>query len=348
VSLRTAPRNRLKFAQHRRLHRLQQTLEEHPTGVTLEELAQSLQVSTRSVRRYLGELELRTELDSVETAPGGPHLWRIKPRERARAVALRRTQAFGLLATRRVFDVLRGSALFDELDLALREILQIAHRPTKSASGRPDVSPDLRLEDRFLYVPATAKSYAAKSDDLDELFQSVAELRALRFLYRAPGAPKADKGRPLIVHPYALVVHDGSLHCIARNLADGLVRVFSFDRMSEIEAQQEERFVLPPDFDVAEFVQGEFGIARATRATRVVVEFDAKMAEEVRSRRVHPTQKMATSPDGRVRLSMSVADPQAVKSWVLGFGSSARVIEPEELAAEVASELRRALARYES
>jgi predicted DNA-binding transcriptional regulator YafY len=229
-------------------------------------------------------------------------------------VALRRTQAFGLLATRRVLELLRGSALFDELDLALREILQIAHRPTKSASGRPDVSPDLRLEDRFLYVPAATRSYAAKSDDLDELFQSVAELRALRFLYRAPGALKSDRGRPVKAHPYALVVHDGALHCIGRSLSDSGVRVFAFDRMSEVEAQPDERFVLPPDFEVADFIQGAFGLGRAVRATRVVVEFDAKLADDVRSRRVHPTQKMATSPDGRVRLSMSVADPQAVKA----------------------------------
>jgi predicted DNA-binding transcriptional regulator YafY len=35
-----------------------------------------------------------------------------------------------------------------------------------------------------------------------------------------------------------------------------------------------------------------------------------------------------------------------VRAWVLGFGSAAHVLEPKELADEVALELRRAASRY--
>jgi len=96
-----------KFTQHRRLDFLREKLETHAAGLTLEELATILRVTTRSVRRYLHELGLITELESIPGRPGAAHVWRIKPSERGRNVALRRTQAYALLAARRVFDVLR-------------------------------------------------------------------------------------------------------------------------------------------------------------------------------------------------------------------------------------------------
>src|SRR5579863_10631798 len=76
-----------KFTQHRRLDFLREKLEAHAAGLTLEDLAGMLRMTTRSVRRYLHELSLVTEVESLETSPGGPHLWRIKPSERGRTVA---------------------------------------------------------------------------------------------------------------------------------------------------------------------------------------------------------------------------------------------------------------------
>jgi hypothetical protein len=51
-----------------------------------------------------------------------------------------------------------------------------------------------------------------------------------------------------------------------------------------------------------------------------------------------------------VRASLSVpGSPEIlaeVRSWVLGFGGAARVLEPRELAEELGQELSRAAARY--
>src|SRR5262249_26664353 len=154
------------FTQHRRIDKLRKALEDHPEGLTLDDLALLARVTTRSVRRYLHELSLITELDSVPTTPGHPNLWRIKPSERGRSVALRRTQAYGLLAARRVFDVLKGSALYDELDVTLREVALVARRPTRGAV-KGEVPADHRLDERFLYVPMPARNYASKAEELD-------------------------------------------------------------------------------------------------------------------------------------------------------------------------------------
>jgi len=42
-----------------------------------------------------------------------------------------------------------------------------------------------------------------------------------------------------------MVLHKGAIHCVARDVDHGRVRVFAFDRMSETVASDSERFDLP-------------------------------------------------------------------------------------------------------
>lgn len=329
-----------KFTSARRLDRLREVLTANPAGLSLENLATLLHVTTRSVRRYLAELDRALEIESVETTPGGAHIWRIKPSERGRSIALRRAQAYGLLATRRVFDTFKGSALYDELDLALRQLLQLAQRPTRTPGEVPG---GLRLEDRFLYLPQSSASHAARAEEVDDLFQAVAECRVLRFRYR-----DAARSERVTTHPYALLVHHGRLVCVGRDLDADAVRVFAFERMADLRSSDADRFTLPAEFDLAPWLHGDFGVAPPhEKPVRVLIEFDARVADEVRARRVHPTQKLATAPDGRVRVSMALPIVDGVKRWILGFGAAARVIEPPELAMAIADELRRGATRYD-
>lgn len=331
-----------RFTQHRRIDKLRDLLENEPRGLTLEDLATTLRITQRSVRRYLNELQGVTELESIETSPGGAHLWRIKPSERGRAVPLRRAQAYAILATRHALEVLKGSALYDEVDIALGHIEKVAQTPFR-ASGKAEISGERHLEARFFVLPPTSRSYSARGEDLDELFRAVADLRVLRFRPRArPGEPKPER---VTFFPYAMIVHKGSIHVLGVRRGAQEVDVLPLESMTEVRTSETEHFELPEDFDVSHFVHGEFGVGRPARA-RAVVEFDARVADDIRARKLHPAQRLATSPDGRVRVSVPLANTASVVSWVLSYGDAARVVEPPELAREVGIVLERAAARY--
>jgi predicted DNA-binding transcriptional regulator YafY len=341
-----------RFTQHRRLDKLRDLLESEPKGLTLDELARMLRVTQRSVRRYLLELDGTTDptkyelLESKEITPGGPHRWRIRPGERGRAVSLRRAQAYAILATRRALDILKGSALFDEVDLALGQIEKIAQTPFR-AQGRAQISGEQGLEGRFFWLPPTSRSYASRGEDMDEMFRAVADLRVLRFRPRtAAGAARAER---IIFHPYAMVVHKGSIVVLgvrshARASSDA--EVVPFEAMTEIRASETEHFELPPSFDVASYVHGDFGLGKPTKVV-ATVEFDARVADEIRAKKLHRDQRVMTSPDGRLRLSVPLVNVDAFIGWVLSFGDAARVVEPVEVAQRVAQILGRAAARYE-
>jgi len=149
----------------------------------------------------------------------------------------------------------------------------------------------------------------------------VSELCVLSFRYRDESSDgKSDKGTRVSAHLYALVLHGGTVACVAYDVERGQTRAFAFDHMSELVASDTERFELPADFDVSDWLQGDFGVARAARTVRLLVEFDSRVADAVRARRVHPSQKVAVAGDGRVRASFSVPESPEVLAQV-GAGS---------------------------
>jgi predicted DNA-binding transcriptional regulator YafY len=333
-------RPRGRFTQHRRIDVLRDILSRHPKGLTLYDLAQQLDVTPRTMRRYLGEFGHDFELEQVPLRGGGPVLWRVRAGELPRRVELRRTQAYAFLAARRVFEPLRGSTLFDEIDMAVQKLVSFAQRPGRGPNAGPA---DSQLERRFVYLPHAPKDYSQKTDELDELFQAVSDLKPLVTLYRSSGKAKEER---ITIHPYALVLHRDSIYCVGHHVDRGEVRTFLLDRMRNSHTVVTERFTLPDDFDIDDFFQGEFGIWRDQERRRVVIDFDAHAAEYVRGRKVHSTQRLTSLAGGGVRLAMTIGNLNAVTSWVLEWGPHATAIEPPELVARIAEELGAALANY--
>jgi predicted DNA-binding transcriptional regulator YafY len=340
-----------KFTQHRRLDKLRAALEGHPAGLSVAEIATVLHVTTRSVRRYLGYLKVHTPIEAVSTAPGRENVWRIKPSERARSVPLRRAPAYCLLAGRAVFEPMKGSALFDALDVVHRQVLQVASRPAKGPA-QGEIRGDARLEERLHYLPYPPASYGGRAEEIDDLFRAVADLHVLSFRYREGARPAREgrdaRGEKVVVHPYALLIHRGALHLVALDVERKEVRGFLLERMADLSVQAGGTFEVPAGLRALDFAHGVFGVAAGQARVRVIVEFDPRAAEEIRGRKLHPSQKIATAPDGRVRLSVHLPDgllPEA-RRWVLGFADAARVIEPPELVAAVAGALAAGAKRY--
>lgn len=327
------------FTQHRRLDRLREILAKHPHGISLYDLADRLHVTVRTMRRYLKEIEKEYDLEKI-SQPGKATLWRIRASELPRKVELRRTQAYALLAARRLFEPLRGSALFDEIDLAVNKLLDFAQRPGRGPNAG---LADAQLEDRFLYLPYAPKQYTRKTEELDDLFQAVSDLRPLRLLYRRGGSKEEDR---ITIHPYAMVLHRDSIYAVGLHVEKEEIRTFVLDRMRDTEAAATERFDLPKDFSVDKYFEGDVSVWRGRRKAKVIIDFDAQAAEYIRMRRVHKSQKLSHAPGGGIRLTMTVGSLTPLVSWILEWGPRATVVEPEELVDAVRTELEQALKNY--
>jgi predicted DNA-binding transcriptional regulator YafY len=63
-------------------------------------------------------------------------------------------------------------------------------------------------------------------------------------------------------------------------------------------------------------------------------------------RRWHPSQKNKKLKDGSLELAFEVAGTKEIKTWIMGFGSLAKVLEPAFLVKEVKDDLERSLKFY--
>lgn len=316
------------YKQAARVLRLLDALRRH-VGLTIAEIAADFEITERQVRR---------DLDAIEEA--GYALDRtIDDEGRARArlanirpgiIQLGVRERYTLLAVRRVFDVLRGTAFFedvksiyDKLAAALPENEQ-KHLET--------------LAGRFVFLPDHGtKDYRRKADVLDALLTGVMSRRVVRYSYRASGAPTARAGE---MAPYALAFYRNGLYVVGgrpeqdtagREMPPLSPAVYAVERFQKAECLRGRTFQAPETFAVEDYFEGAFGVTRGGKNHRVVVDFQPEAAEVVTARTWHRSQKISRRPGGGVRLTFDIDDLKEILSWVLSWGPLAVVREPSDL-----------------
>jgi predicted DNA-binding transcriptional regulator YafY len=146
------------------------------------------------------------------------------------------------------------------------------------------------------------------------------------------------------IHPYRLMYFRGGLYLFAFVEEYKQIRTFAIERIENIEKTRD-RFDKPPDFSVESYLESAFGVVKEDPFDVEII-FNADIAEYVRSRVWHPSQRVREIGNGRINMKMHVGGEFELGSWILSFGPSAVVVSPERLRRRVEAELSRALDNY--
>lgn len=324
--------------------RILHALRGFPEGRTLEQLADLVGVSARTVKRDLAELvEAQIQID--RTPIDGRAAARLED-ESTRTVAITRRERYTLLAIRRMFDVFKGTPFAEDVESLLAKLQQRA-----TAKERAEFAAD---RDRFAYVPdGGTKVYRDKADVLDALQTGVLQRRIVKYAYRG-GSGRPSRG---YLAPFSIVVFKHGLYVIGRRLDDpknglaissGQSARYAAERFTEAEALRNHPFAVPADFRLDEELQSAFDLHAGdpTAACRVVIEFSKERAAYAQAREWHRQQTLESRPDGSVWISFPCSNLAPVVSWVLEWGPHARAVEPRELVDAVVAELEAARANY--
>jgi proteasome accessory factor B len=79
---------------------------------------------------------------------------------------------------------------------------------------------------------------------------------------------------------------------------------------------------------------------------RVDIEFQPAVADYVKARTWHPSQRLREIENGGVAVTLDVCLDRALQSWILSFGPFARVTAPPALAKDIAAQFEEARAQY--
>ena len=78
----------------------------------------------------------------------------------------------------------------------------------------------------------------------------------------------------------------------------------------------------------------------------VIIRFDRSVADFIREKKWHDSQKLRDLKNGGVELSLTLSGLEEVQRWVLSWGGNARVLKPADLAGSVRQAARKILMSF--
>ena len=311
-------------------------IESRRTGVTIHELAGLVKVTTRTIRRDLQALQESGFAVYDEGEENETKRWRLDAQPfRALQEGLSVADVAALYLSRSIVEALSGWPLAEEL---------------RSVFAKLDGALNPRMREFLSTLPQVISAKAAPRarresgkliDVARRLFDAARDRRIVEMRYFSA---KSNRAKTYVAHPYRLALAQGGVYLVAWVPQYDEFRTFAAERIERLSVKEgtfRKTRELPADVFGA-----SMGVFWAP-AEPIELEFDPRVAPYVRGRVWHDSQRIEELADGRIRLAMDVSNDWALRSWVLGFGASVRVIHPTALADAVLDEFKRGRALYE-
>jgi predicted DNA-binding transcriptional regulator YafY len=147
------------------------------------------------------------------------------------------------------------------------------------------------------------------------------------------------------IDPYQLFFKRRALYLDAYDKAAKAFRVFRVNRIKAVQFTGI-RGAIVTDYSFAARFHDTFSAFVGEGATTVKVRFSKRIAPYIKESLWHWSQHITPLPDGGILYEVRVSYPREVAWWALSWGSEAEVLEPPELRAYVAEEVRKLAAVY--
>jgi predicted DNA-binding transcriptional regulator YafY len=151
--------------------------------------------------------------------------------------------------------------------------------------------------------------------------------------YRKPGSAKLA---PRQVQPLHVTHREGRWQLIGHDIDRYALRTYAISRIANVElfARWFER---PKGFSIECYFASALGVMNGTENHQVRIRFSTLAADHVRDRFWHESQEFKELSDGRLELSLRLADLLEVERLILQWGGHAEALEPLELRTRLAA-----------
>ncbi|MGC9348559.1 MAG: helix-turn-helix transcriptional regulator [Anaerolineae bacterium] len=291
------------------------------------ELADELNVSERTIHRYMGMLEEMGIPIYTERGPyGGFSLMR------------------GYKLPPLIFTAEEATVLYMGAKLVEEMWGQVYHDAVTGVTAKLDnVLPDdlrrqvARAEQCLVVGGLAARDYRPWAPTLQVLRECIRTRHPVRITYHSFKLEETRRE----VHPYALIFRWGLWYVVGHCQLRDEMRTFRVDRIQDVKAL-DGRFKVPDDFSARVYVEETM---RFENRHTIKVHMDARVAPHVRERTGHWLD-LENHDDGSVTIQLQVSDLEWATGWVLSYGDAATALEPLELVERVRAEASSILARY--
>jgi len=310
-----------------------QTLVTSRYGKSVSDLAKNLDCHPRTVYRDLNALEVAGFPLYTENV-NGKTLWCLLDSARKpMPMTFKLPELMALYFGRDALKILKGTVFYDSLEELFQKIKTTL--PPESKKYLKNVEQSLKVGSK------PYKPYSKYKKLIEQINKAVINRRVIDIVYYTMSRKKETKRK---VAPYKLWFLDGTFYMIGHCKWIKEIRVFAVDRIKML-GLTDEIFEVPDDFDIEEFMGNSFGAFHG-KPEKVKVLFSSDIAEYIKEKIWHETQKIHDNPDGSVLFEADVACTKDFKAWIMRWGSKAIVLEPEELRNEIQAEAIEVMAGY--
>lgn len=152
-------------------------------------------------------------------------------------------------------------------------------------------------------------------------------------------SPHNDQTTTRDILPLHLLNYMGTWHIIAHCNVKKELRDFVLSRIKTVSVCENPVDVHVPATRVKEYIRQTFGIFQGKETMEVCLRFAKDIAPWIAEQSWHPAQKTKVEKDGRLYLTIPVADFREIKREILRYGSQVEVISPAALREEMKKEI---------
>lgn len=309
----------------------------HEDGITVKDLAAQFSTSQRTIQRDLELLQSVGFPLVTSTGAHGRKRWRCSA-GLIPTINLNLTEAAAIYLGRRLMEPLAGTDLWVGAQEAFQKLECAFDDRTHKYLNK--------LAQEFHITRFGTRDYSNYAEIIDTLMMAIEDRKVVTLAYQSQ---QTTEPAARDVHPYQLIYHLGNLYLVAWAVEHGEFRNYKVDRISDAQVDARSLPFIPVPFQLDQYLVGSFGIYRGKRKpTKVRVLFQPSAVRYVEEKHWHESEKLTRQPDGTLLAEFVLTSFGEVKSWVLGFGPQARVLEPPELIQQILDDLSAMADRYRS
>ena len=287
----------------------------HREGVAVDTLAQMLNIERDEL---LGDIELLSQVGPPDGDPGEYLLVSVEEGRVFVDLAHRLTRPLRLTAAEGCSLLLGIRALRESGIAPFDDAMQSAETKLLRALGR-----DANEAKDLATSTVVASAEPAVTTHLRTLVTAARKRERAEIDYAAISRSAAER-RP--IDPYGIVHHAGEWYVVAYCHKRGDIRTFRIDRIAAIRTTGE-KFDIPAGFDLEAYRRERLYVPSADSVTvRILLDTLAVTRIGVN----WPVGEVTMHDDNSAELLVDCDGFEWVTSWVLGLGSHAWIVGPEE------------------
>ncbi len=294
-------------------------------GVDLYELAQRHGTSVRTIRRDLAALQ-EVGLPMVSESTGKKKRWRMAFDDRLTRLS-RLLDASHYLGLKVAMGQVGGAARSTDLFTALEDLSD----KIESSLG-PAARSTLEAIERCFHSYEKRTFRAAPPDALWPLVMAISEERLCEVTYRAPRVTPLEKSYKVL--PLKLFSYQGTIYLMAYLPRRDSYLNLNLHRLKALKVLSE-RHSVPDGFDPDKLENAAFGVFHSGRPVDFKLRFGPSVAEYIRERIWHPTQRLTDLDGGGVELVFRCVHSYEVTAWVASWLDGVEVLAPRKLRKEL-------------